>query len=433
MKLTNKSAKAFIDLYSILVFLFIFLWSYKTPLVTDDLFFSHNKILGPSINDYFESNGRIFGQSFTRFILSKNIFFSSICTGIAFMLLMLILFKITNTYTKDSVYIVRLLLITISIFLFVPGFASVFIWRAGVGNYLITAVIELLFIMIIYNDDKNSLLYSILVIPLGFIAGLGNENTSGGILLICILFLVRPYLKHEKLPLKIILGTVSLLVGYCVLMMSPGSKKRAEANDYAYLHQNLVKRLIEGIERQASFLKMEYWPIVFLAFVITIVVLAFIFWKNNTLFYDGIVFIIGGLASGLVLIMSPEGMDIGRPYLGPMLLMLIGTMLLIPLQINDRYVKVFYISGTLILALICSVNLITGIQNSSDFNNQLSARYSYIAHSKSKVVKVKAIKKENNYNKYSLSPIYWEVGKDPSAFPNNQYYEYFHKKVILDK
>lgn len=432
MEIKNKKAKAFLLIYLILIFIFMSLWSYKTPLVTDDLFFSNNHIIGPSINDYFESNGRIFGQMFTRIILSKGILFSSICTGLAFTVLLLIIFKITNSYKNNSLYIERIILITVSIFLFVPSFASIFIWRAGVGNYLITAILELLFIMVVINS-KNNNLYVILAIALGFCAGLGNENTSGGILLICILFLIKSHIQNKKISPKLLIGTLSLIVGYVILMLSPGSRKRAELNDYAYLHQNLVKRLIEGLGKQATYLNMEFWPIVFLAFIISVIVVSVIFWKKNPLFWDGLIFIAGGIASGIVLIASPEGMDVGRPYFGPTILLLIGIMLLIPLKINDKYIKAFYISGILIFALICSFNLIIGIQNARSFNNQLSMRYSHIKRSKNEVVKLEPIERDNVYNKYSLSSIYWEVTNNDSAFPNNQYYEYFRKKVILKK
>lgn len=423
--------KVVISMYLLLIFIFMFLWSYKTPFVTDDLFFYHEKIIMPSIDDYFQTNGRIFGQIFTRFILSRSLVFSSICTASAFTLLIYILIKLTNSYTNNYLSIERIILITTAIFLFTPGFASVFIWRAGVGNYLITSVVEFLFILNIYKCSSHNKIDLLVIVILGFVAGLGNENTSGGILLICILFIIKKYILDNHIPSSLICGTISLVLGYLILMLSPGSRKRAEVNEYAYLKLPFVRRLFEGLTRQISFLYMEKWPIVYLSLITILIVAAFVFWKKNPRFLDGLIFISGGLASGLILIASPEGMDIGRTYLGPTLLILVGAMLLIPLRIKEKGIKTVYISTISVLTLVCIFNIVIGIQVSREFNSQLSARYNYISQKNSSVVKVTPIKQEG-YNKYSLSPIYWEVKKNSEVFPNNQYYKFFKKKVKLE-
>lgn len=433
MVIRNKKwARVALIAYFILIFTIITIWSYKTPFLNDDLIFSHNSIIKKSIKDYFDSNGRLFGQIFTRFILSKGVLFSSICTGAAFSALTLILMYITNSIKNGLIYLERLLLVTISLFLFIPGFASVFLWRAGVGNYLIPAIIEFLFLLIILETTSNAKWVPFLVFILGFFAGWGNENTSGGILLICILLIVKNYLNDKKVPLKLHSGTVGLLIGYIILMVSPGSKKRAHSNDFDYLQQGIFKRLIQGLERQVSFFYTDYWTIVFIALVIIVVVVAFTFWKNNSLFADGIILIIGGIAAGAVMIISPEGMDTGRTYFGSTLLLLIGTMKLIPLEINSKGIKVIYTSTLLVLMLMCFFNVVEGIQVADKFNSQLFTRYNYIDNSTNKVVEVTPITL-NEYNKYDLSSIYWEVkhSTNTSTFPNNCYYKYFNKRVTL--
>lgn len=419
--------------------MFIFLWSYKTPFYNDDLFFSSNhasisSLLASGVDDYFMSNGRFFGQTFTRIILSRGVMFSSVCTGIAFVLLLIILLNLTNTIKANSVYLDRLVITTVLVILFVPGFASVFIWRAGVGNYLMTAVIEMLLLLIVYKRTKrDNKLVAVVAALVGFVAGWGNENTSGGIILICLLLILKKYLVKDKVPIKLICGTLGLIFGYLMLIFAPGGKKRAQLNDNAYLHQNFLKRLYEGFERQISFFYSDVWIVVFLSLLIIVIVTATIFWKNNPTFLDGIIFIIGGLASGIVMILAPEGMDTGRTYLGTTLLLIVGILLLIPLRIEDKGLKCVYISTVLVLTLICFFNVVIGIRESRNINSQILKRYNYILHDNHKVVKVKPIEFENN--KYTLSSVYAEVKEtnDISTFPNNCYYRYFNKVVRVQK
>lgn len=432
MELNKKWTRVIMTGYLLFLFILITVWSYKTPLINDDLFFAHNKIISDSIGDYFRSNGRFFGQMFTRLILSRGILFSSVCIGISFVVLVVLLLSLTRSISKDAIYLDRILLITITLFLFIPGFTSVFLWRAGAGNYLMVGVTDLLFLYLIYKVRADSKLLAVVTFLVGIVAGWGNENTSGGILIIVILIIIKGYYESKKIALKNIIGFFGLLMGYSILIVSPGSKKRQMANDYAYLQQNFLRRMFQGLERQLDFFAKDWWIIVFFSLVIAVVVVAFIFWRNQPHFIDGLIFIIGGVLSTLVMIIAPEGMDIGRPYFGPTLLMLIGMMLLIPLRIDNDGVRATYISTISILTLLTLFSTVLGYQNAQQFNNQLNARYNYIAQSKKKVVDVKPIN-YGKYNKYSLAPVFWEVRRsnNSATFPNNCYYHYFGKKVTL--
>ncbi len=84
---------------------------------------------------------------------------------------------------------------------------------------------------------------------------------------------------------------------------------------------------------------------VLFSLLIIVLVVAVMFWKNNPIFIDGIIFIIGALASGIVMILAPEGMDTGRAYLGTTLLLIVGILLLIPLKINNKGIKCIYFSA----------------------------------------------------------------------------------------
>ena len=170
----------------------------------------------------------------------------------------------------------------------------------------------------------------------------------------------------------------------------------------------------------------------FISIVVIVLVVSMMFWKQNRLFWDGLIFIIGGIASAIVIIVSPSGTDAGRTYLGAFLLLLIGMMLLIPQDLeSQKGLKCLYLCFVSVMAILCFFSVSKGIQESNVLNNQLRARYSYIAQSKTKEIRVEPVYyKDNNY---SLSTAYAEVtpSKNFQVFPNNCYQVYFNKNVYL--
>lgn len=132
------------------------------------------------------------------------------------------------------------------------------------------------------------------------------------------------------------------------------------------------------------------------------------------------------------MIISPVGADTGRTYLGPFLLLLVGTVLLIPIDLRaEKGMRCIYISVVLVLTMLCFFRVVNGVKQSKNFNDQLKARHSYIEKGKDKVVKVNPIVYDNN--NYSLSSSYSELtsSENVQEFPNNCYEVYFRKNVSL--
>lgn len=436
MKQIEKIKWGGLCVYLLTLFGLIFTWSFKTPYMNDDLYFANAKwssLISLGVNDYFWSNGRFFGQTFTRFVLSKGILFSSLCTAFLFIALLIILFYLSKSITKNKIYPSRIIAITVMVFLFTPSFGSVFLWRAGVGNYLAMAVMELLFLLLIYHPVANKSLNYILVVILGFIAGWGNENTSGAIILICILLLAKSYMQNRKISVASVLGTVSAIIGFVFLLLSPGSQIRLRVSVSGYSQLSTFAKLRRGIGMFIDYFTDTFaLSVVFVSIVVVVLIVAIMFWKQNRLFWDGLILIIGGAASAMVMIVSPSGTDAGRTYLGAFLLLLIGMMLLIPRDLeSQRGLKCLYLCVVSVMTILCFFSVARGIQESNVLNNQLRARYSYIARSKAKEVWVEPVFYKNN--NYSLSTAYAEVtsSKNSQVFPNNCYHVYFDKIISL--
>lgn len=422
--------------YLLLIFFIIFTWSYKTPYMNDDLYFANvqwSSLLKLGISDYFGSNGRFFGQTFTRIILSKGALFSSLCTAVLFVILLVILFYLSKSIYKKNIYPIRILVISVCVFYFTPAFGSVFIWRSGVGNYLATSVFELLFLLVICINSKNNILHYILVIILGFVAGLGNENTSGAIILICILLMIKKYIQKQKISISLILGMISSVIGFMLLLISPGSQIRLKLTVPTYSEMSMYQKVYRGLTMLVGFMTDDFpLLLVFFAIVIVVVVTSIIYWRDRENFGNGLIFITGGAAATLVMIISPVGADTGRTYLGAFLLLLVGTVLLIPIDLRaEKGIRCIYISTALVLSMLCFFQVVNGVEQSKNFNGQLKARYSYIEKHKDKIVKVNPLVYKNN--NYSLSTSYSELTSSGNIqeFPNNCYEVYFRKNVSL--
>lgn len=405
--------------------------------MNDDLYYANAKwsfLLRLGVNDYFGSNGRFFGQTFTRFILSKGMLFSSLCTAVLFIVLLMILFHLSRSITKETIYFSRIIAITVTVFLFTPSFGSVFLWRAGVGNYLAMAVMELSFLLLLCHPISNNTLNYLLVIILGFIAGWGNENTSGAIILICILMLVKNYVQNHVISITLLLGMLSVIIGFIFLLFSPGSQSRLRLSVSGYSELSAFAKLRRGIVMFIDYFTNTFsLSLVFISIVVVVLVVSVMFWRQNNLFYDGLIFIIGGVASAIVMVVSPSGTDEGRTYLGAFLLLLIGILLLIPQNLeNQRALKCLYLCAVSVMTVLCFFSVAKGIQESSVLNSQLRARYSYIMHSKTRKLSVDPIRYQNN--NYSLSTVYAELtpSRDSKIFPNNCYQVYFGKNVSLN-
>ena len=216
----NKIKKTTTLIFPVIIFSYFYLLSIDTPSYDDDLYISNHQTIATlfqqAYNDYFNWNGRVVGQSAWRIIVSSNIFVSAFL--IAFFALSLILliqyFSKTRNIIKYS--LLSFLLSFFSVILFSPVIGQIFFWKAGAGNYLLTTVVILTFILPFHDwyqegTIKKSLLYYLLPI-IGFIAGWSNENTSGGALLIVFIYIIlgrfykkisNKYKKLEKKSKKI--------------------------------------------------------------------------------------------------------------------------------------------------------------------------------------------------------------------------------------
>ena len=279
-------------------FIAMFSWSYITPYLDEDWDLDNlslHQILQAGIADYFHWNGRFFGQSFSRLITAHGVLVSSIWTSFFFTCMVCLLLKLTRTYNKDRIYWYRTLVIIGAIVMFTPGFAEVFLWRAGVGNYLMPMVFQLMFLYLFTNGEGIRSCF--LTCILGFIAGWGNENTSGAIILFALLFMGLNFYRHGRLSKTRIVELLAVVIGYLFLILSPGDHKRMMSSDSAWLKENFIKRTVKSFLDINSFIYDHQFMLIFVTIVALVLVTSFFFWKDQVDYSQSVIYIVSGIAS----------------------------------------------------------------------------------------------------------------------------------------
>lgn len=244
-------------------FLFFFILNALTPLSFGDDYvysfiweghsiyepLSENAIRVSSFNDLFESqvlhyftwSGRIVNHTLEQFFLwvGKSAF--NICNTLISLLL------VTEIYWCSHKGVVTLQIkagILCSIFFalwaFSPGFGDVFLWVVGACNYLWTTTIVIGFLLpyvrkyylLSENKGKKSF-FGIVMFLGGLVAGCTNENTVCWFILLLIFFIYKSR-KDKKDEGWMYFGLAGLVIGYSLLVFSPGNMVRLLAEQKGY-------------------------------------------------------------------------------------------------------------------------------------------------------------------------------------------------------
>lgn len=238
-----------------LIFLFFFLLNYLYPLSFGDDYvysfvwqghlmeipISEGAVRVSSWRDlfisqwshYFTWGGRFIGLSLAQFFLwlGKDIF-NFINAFISVLLIAEIYWCSNRGEVTLNFEFGRVCWIFFAIWAFVPNFGDVFLWLTGSCVYLWPMVFLLGFLLPYlkkyynyHNEIGTSCIFSIGMFFLGIISGCGNENCICWIILILLWFLFRSNKRHGK-EIWMHTGVTGLILGYCLLLFSPGSKVR---------------------------------------------------------------------------------------------------------------------------------------------------------------------------------------------------------------
>lgn len=223
--------------------LMIYAYNLLTPYWSDDYFYAFQarqasslwELIGQQYGEYLSNSGRVIGQFNIRLSLlgSKHIF-NVINTGMFGALVLLIY---ANIRRKKKYDILLLLLIILFLWRYTVDFGQTMLWICGACNYLWGSVFILGFVTLcrhlLENVDKIKHPHpaAIGVFFFGVLAGWCNENTSGGGLLLVLLFMANYIWDKKKagtfkLHPFMITAALGMCCGLLGMVSAPGVRKR---------------------------------------------------------------------------------------------------------------------------------------------------------------------------------------------------------------
>lgn len=244
----EKKRKLIFRLVILATFLCVFAYNFLTPYLSDDLFYLNNirdaKGIGDLVNltlkEYFNNGGRLMAYITFRiffFIKTKQVY--NIAASIMFTLLGILIYlniKKNRKYDFGLIMLIYLLL-----WLSTVSFGETVLWITGACVHLF-GLIWIFGCITLYRhylskvESEKKILYAVTMFLIALPAGNSSENnTAAGILLF--VFITINYLMDKKAeglsvlksirPFQIT-GFLGFLIGYGLLVLSPGTHNRAQ-------------------------------------------------------------------------------------------------------------------------------------------------------------------------------------------------------------
>lgn len=293
-KKTNSQRNLWFSLLPIIIgSIFLFTLNSIIPFLPGDDFIYHFKFTGDGLGERINTLGEVFTSQYYHYqirngrflshgleqfftLLGKPIFnYFNTLMVVLLAYFMVGIAKQDHLYEKDIPFIS---LTFIAIILFNPEFGECFLWYSGSFNYLWTTTIVfgiLYYFFLFLNRQKNNYTNSIISLMsffvLGVILGSTNENTVLGVMTLIILLggYITLYRK-DNLPWSLVLLLVGILIGFLLMLLSPGNQNRLEATEVANI--NYYAYLISFFTRAFKYVTFYYsgaWLILglFLVFV----------------------------------------------------------------------------------------------------------------------------------------------------------------------
>lgn len=339
-------------------FVTVYFYNVLTPYMSDDLLFDTSiyhsiwDVFREEYKQYMNWNGRSVLQIILKFamLMPKSIF--NILNSLCYVVTMLLIYL--NIKGRKKYDVVLYTLINLCVWIFCVDFSQTILWVAGACNYLWGVFIILGFITLFrwYLKNsysiKNKWLSGILLFTTGMIAGWGNENTSGGMILIVLLFTLKHYVVNKKIEKIMYAGIVGNFIGFAFLLLAPGNVGRSEMAKAAESYSGIAAYVSRGLK----VLKAIDEHLLIYVIVICLLGAYFYYSKKYKLldFTEVAIFSFASIATAVVLIMTPEPM--ARAYFGANIYMMIAALQMIQMIREDDTLLLSLKTGGIIAGAI---------------------------------------------------------------------------------
>lgn len=312
-------------------FLMILVYNFLTPYMSDDYSYAIEVRRAKSLWDlvkqqygeYLSNSGRIIGQFHVRLSLVADKWVFNIVNSLMFIALVLLIYG--NIRRKKRYDIFVLLLIITFLWRFAVSFGQTMLWICGACNYLWGSVIILGFVtfyryFLCHADKiKHQPAVAAVAFLFGVAAGWCNENTSGGGLMLVLLFGLNFWWdKRERKEKSIYPFMISGVLGMCCGMLgmisAPGVKSRS-----ATMSEGEYTGLV-GLLSRIYKVTLTIRELFFMVLVIAIIVIVLLVLQKKLCSLrqlcgnETVLFLLASAATGYVLAIAPTPAD--RAYFG---------------------------------------------------------------------------------------------------------------------
>lgn len=369
-------------------FLMILIYNVFTPAMTDDL--SYGKIVAGANSfldlikqeqyQYMTWSGRSVNHMILRCFLTGDKWIFNLCNSIVFVVLtLLIYFNIEHKKKYDAfVY----LLINIFIWTFSVSFAQTVLWETGACNYLWGSTIILLFISVFRFCLKKDYAKTSQIAPavalflLGILAGWCNENTSGGCILLVLIWTGFYVWEKKRIRLFMVSGLAGNIIGFLFMVLAPGNANRRQFMEEE--HTGLLAIASRWLKCNLAI--RNHFFILLAIFIVMFVVIRLQQkqWKYSR---NMLTFFFVFIATCYALVLTPE--PVARAYFGAGIFLMISCIQgIVDVSDKDLYLKALKISATAVFTLSF---LFTYMENGAHvmrIYRESSERFAYIEEQK---------------------------------------------------
>lgn len=310
-------------------FFAILIYNFLTPLMSDDLLFKASDYHSPldifrlEYKQYMTWTGRSVLQIILKVFSLTPKWIFNICNSLCFVLLMFLLYW--NIEGREKYNSLLYILINLLVWNFSVDFDQTVLWLGGACNYMWGCTIVMGYITCFRHFMKHSDaikrpgLLSAFFFFIGVLAGWGNENTSGGAILITLLF-VFPYVRRNRRPRGFMIsGTAGMVIGFLFMALAPGNRYRSALMKADETYGGIMKYVSRGLKINEA---VNRYMMLYIAVILILSVYLIYRGKKFAEFYSVFVFTLAGLATSYVLILTPEPMP--RAYFGANIFFLVA-------------------------------------------------------------------------------------------------------------
>lgn len=390
---SEKNRKKVFFAVMIVAYLAIFVFNCLTPYMSDDLYYKPglpkpiSQLIAEEYENYMLWNGRTVLQFLMRcFLAMPKWVFNVVNSGMYTAFTLLVYVNVENKKKYDAVLFS---LINIFVWLWGVSFAETVLWLSGACNYLWGMVIMLGFVTLFRKMLKSDyfsftrmkkILITVGMLLYGVISGWCNENTSGGIFLLIVGFMLidrsdrrNAGEKVKLLPWQIASG-IGVLLGILAMVLSPGNDLRNILRTDEEAHTGGMAYLARLLKLNTQVLNT--YSVVFS--LIVIFTLYLLLKRFDLMKLRGVlVLVVSAIITSYVLIIIATPMD--RAHFGSWSFLLIACMqLIVYLPTSDVYLQIARYASVILLSCFLFFDYCEGGADLMRIVRELDERQVYV-------------------------------------------------------